>query len=141
HVTAVEAGATTNFYTRARDNAGNYEDAPTSPPDASTVLDTQSPSSSASAAAYSNSTSLTVSYSASDAGPSGVKEVELWVKRPGDSSYALAATDTTPATAEHTSEPQARGRTVSPHTRAPSHASDSAPTPTTPLALHAALPI
>src|SRR5439155_6424410 len=118
HVTAVEAGATTNFYTRARDNAGNYEDAPTSPPDASTVLDTQSPSSSASAAAYSNSTSLTVSYSASDAGPSGVKEVELWVKRPGDSSYALADTETTPPNPSFTYSAAAGDGTYNFYTRA-----------------------
>src|SRR5207249_4246353 len=77
---AAAGDGTYNFYTRARDNAGNYEDAPASPPHAATTLFPYTTLFRSSAAAYSNSTSITVSYSASDAGPSGAKEVELWVK-------------------------------------------------------------
>ncbi|HVM16160.1 MAG TPA: chitobiase/beta-hexosaminidase C-terminal domain-containing protein, partial [Gaiellaceae bacterium] len=85
------------FYTRAKDKADNHEAAPGSA-DTSTVVDTQKPSSSASALPqYRTATTFTVAYSRSDA-TSGVQEVELWVKRPGDSDYVLAATDDDPAT-------------------------------------------
>ena len=94
------------FYTRARDNAGNAEAAPASE-DALTVYDTSNPSSSASAPAYTNSSPVTVTYTSSDSGPSGVKEVELWVKRPGDAAYALVATDATPASPSFSYTPSA----------------------------------
>ena len=93
--TATAGDGTYSFYTLATDKAGNVEAAPATA-DTQTVLDTAQPASSATSAALSNSTALTVTYSAA-AGPSGVKEVELWVKRPGDAGFSLAATDTTPA--------------------------------------------
>src|SRR5207247_1040807 len=83
--TAAAGDGSYRFYTRARDNAGNYEDAPASPPDSTTVVDTQSPQSAASSPALTSSKTFTVGYIASDSGPAGVKEVELWVQAPGDS--------------------------------------------------------
>src|SRR5207247_1274703 len=75
-------------------NAGNVEAAPATA-DTSTFVDTNTPSSSATSPQYSASNSFTVSYTASDAAPSsGFKKVELYVKKPGDSSFSLAATDT-----------------------------------------------
>ncbi len=94
--TASEGDGLYRFYTRASDEAGNTEAAPGGP-DATTTVDTASPVSSADAlAAYSTSASITVPYTASDA-TSGVDEVELWVDGPGAGGYALADTDTTPA--------------------------------------------
>ncbi len=94
--TASEGDGLYHFYTRASDEAGNTEAAPGGP-DATTTVDTASPASSADAlAAYSTSASLAVPYTASDA-TSGVDEVELWVDGPGAGGYALADTDTTPA--------------------------------------------
>src|SRR5947207_1315179 len=60
------------------------------------TLDAENPSSGASSPAFSTGNTFTVNYSSSDAGPSGLKEVELWVMRPADGSFSLAATDTTP---------------------------------------------
>src|SRR4029434_2995850 len=54
----------------------------------------------------------------SDSGPSGVKEVELWVKRPGDSAFALAQTDTTPASASFAYTASAGDGSYSFYTRA-----------------------
>src|SRR4030095_10009215 len=95
--TAAAGDGTYSFYTVATDKAGNVELAPATP-DTQTVLDTTQPTSSASSAALSNSSALLVTYSAA-AGSSGVKEVELWLNRPGASRFALAATDTPPASA------------------------------------------
>jgi hypothetical protein len=65
------------FYTLARDVAGNVEAAPSSP-DATTVLDTTPPTSSASALATGvKSTTLSVPFTANDAATS-VKSVQLW---------------------------------------------------------------
>src|SRR6476659_5763239 len=67
------------FSVRATDNAGNVE---TSPASFTWLVDTSAPSSAAGAPAYSTMLSITVTYSASDAGspPSGLADVELWVK-------------------------------------------------------------
>ena len=73
----LSADGTYQFYTVARDIAGNVEAAP-STPDATTVLDTTSPTSSASALpAGVKSTTLPVPFTASDAGTS-VTSVQLW---------------------------------------------------------------
>ena len=84
-------------YTRAKDVAGNYEAAP-STADKTTVLDRGTPDSSAAAPGSIETVSFTVSYVTGDSGASGVGEVELWVTRPGDTSYSLAGTDSSPET-------------------------------------------
>ena len=83
------------FYTIAYDLAGNIEAAPAGG-DTTTLVDTTPPESSASSPAYSTSTTFTVTYSASDPGsdPSGVEDVELWVKTPGAAAFTKVATDT-----------------------------------------------
>jgi hypothetical protein len=76
-VTLSSGDGTYQFYTVARDVAGNVEAAP-STPDATTVLDTTPPTSSASAlAAGVKSTTLSVLFTANDAATS-VKSVQLW---------------------------------------------------------------
>src|SRR5207253_3152942 len=80
------------FYTVAVDKAGNREDAPGTA-DATTLLDTHAPTSSASAPQSSSSSSISVSYSAADSG-SGVDKVELWAEAPGETAFAKVATDT-----------------------------------------------
>src|SRR5207253_1951878 len=92
--TAAAGDGTYSFYTVAVDKAGNREDAPTSA-DTSTFVDTTAPVSSASSPAYSSSTTISVSYSASDVG-SGLDKVELWAEAPGASSFSKVATDTIP---------------------------------------------
>ena len=89
-----------SFYTVATDHAGNQEAAP-STADATTNVgtvppDTVAPSSSATSPAYSTSTSMTVSYNASDAGGWGLATVELWAKAPAASVYTKARIDTAP---------------------------------------------
>ena len=100
--TANEGDGTYRFYTLAYDNAGNVQVAP-AVPNTSTLLDTVKPASSANALpAFTNSTSITVGYIASDASPgSGLAKVELYVKGPSDSAYKLAGTDSSPAGSGH----------------------------------------
>jgi plastocyanin len=96
--TAPLGNGTYEFYTRATDNAGNYEDAPATP-DSTTVLnipDIDPPTSSASAPATSASNFFTITYTASDGTGSSVVEVELWGKGPGESAYVLEDFDATP---------------------------------------------
>jgi hypothetical protein len=82
------------FYTVATDKAGNVQQAPATP-NATTLVDTTSPSSSASTSAATNSSSLTVLYSASDSpGGSGLAEVDLYARAPGQSAYSKVASDT-----------------------------------------------
>src|SRR5205823_5722645 len=81
------------FYTVAVDKAGNREDAPASA-DATTLVDTQAPSSTATSPQYSASTAIARSYTA-DGGGSGVDKVELWAEAPGETAFAKVATDTT----------------------------------------------
>ena len=92
-----------DFYTVAYDKAGNVEAAPATADD-STLVDTEFPSSSASSPQYSTSTSVTVTYSASDplkdGSASGLDKVELYAHTPGIAGYALAGTDNTPDTTQ-----------------------------------------
>ena len=85
-----------NFYTVATDKAGNVQAAPATP-NATTkyTLDTTPPTSTAGAPTYSNTTTWSVSYTASDnGGGSGLASVELWARPPGASTYVKAATNT-----------------------------------------------
>src|SRR5439155_13980961 len=61
----------------------------------STFVDLSPPTSHASSPTYSASTTITVSYTASDVG-SGLDKVELWAKAPGAASYSKFATDSSP---------------------------------------------
>ena len=81
-----------SFEVRATDEAGNTDP---SPAEREFTVDTTAPASQASSPAATNSTAITVSYAASDAGP-GLATVELWAKPPGSPSYAKVATDTSP---------------------------------------------
>ena len=81
------------FEVRAVDAAGNVDPTPAT---ASFTVDTASPVSHAESTATTNSTSISVSYTASDSGGSGLASVELWVKPPGAGSYSKAATDSSP---------------------------------------------
>ena len=88
---------TYSFYTIAVDALGNREAAPADP-DTQTMSDTSAPASSASAPASVGSGSFTVTYSADDAGGTGVSSVELWAQAPGDTGFSKVATDTSPET-------------------------------------------
>ena len=110
---------TYQFYTRARDLSGNYEAAPSPAPDDSTLFDTVKPSVTIGNGVGNTSTTspFTVTYQApSDSGgadASGVKEVELWVRRPGDPTtgptlgYSHALTDTDISTRSFSYTPDA----------------------------------
>jgi hypothetical protein len=80
------------FEVRASDEAANTDPSPAT---RSFTVDTEAPVSQASSPADTNSTTITVSYTASDAG-SGLATLELWAEPPGSSSYAKVATDTSP---------------------------------------------
>jgi peptidoglycan/xylan/chitin deacetylase (PgdA/CDA1 family) len=95
--TATGGDGSYRFYTVATDRAGNRET--TSTPQATTLLDTIVPASAATSPAYSTSTTMSVTYTASDAG-SGLATIELWAKAPGASAYTQASTDTTPSASE-----------------------------------------
>jgi hypothetical protein len=82
------------FYSIATDVAGNMQAVP-SGPNTTTLVDTAGPTSSASSPAYSDSTTFTVSYTASD--PVGLAEVDVYGKGPTDSSYSLLQTFTGPS--------------------------------------------
>ncbi len=94
------------FYTVATDRAGNRE--ATSTPQATTLLDTIAPVSAAMSPAYRTTTSITVTYTASDAG-SGLATVELYAKAPGASVFTKVGTDTTPTASESMSYTAAAG--------------------------------
>jgi hypothetical protein len=105
--TAASGDGVYGFYTVATDNVGNDEDAPLSPPDASTEVDTSTPSSPAmdSEPAYTAGTTNTVSWSsvakaapityyaecATDAGFSNVVGNSGWI--PGTSHEFTGLTD------------------------------------------------
>ena len=95
------------FYTRAYDNAGNYEDAPATPPDTTTIFDTSAPSSAATSPAFTNASPFTVTYTHSAGSGSAVAEVDLYVRRPGDSGFSFVATDTDPSSASFSYTPGA----------------------------------
>ncbi len=105
------------FYTRARDNAGNYEDAPATPPDSTTVYDTTAPGSDANSPSFAGASPFTVTYSASDS-LSGVAEVDLYVRRPSDSGFSLVATDSDPSSASFSYTPDGGVGTYRFYTRA-----------------------
>jgi peptidoglycan/xylan/chitin deacetylase (PgdA/CDA1 family) len=95
--TASEGEGTYNFYTLATDKVGNVQAAPARA-QATTVLDQVAPTSLASSPALLKSKSWTVSYTASDnAGGSGLNEVALYAKGPGQSTYAKVASNTSGA--------------------------------------------
>jgi Bacterial Ig-like domain (group 3) len=121
------------FYTLAVDAAGNRENAPAMPDTSvqvtTTLQDTIAPTSSASSPNYDNGGDIPVDYSASDGG-SGLDEVELWVKAPGDSSFSLAMTDASPgATGSFSYSPSAGDGAYEFYTRARDNATnyESAP--------------
>jgi hypothetical protein len=95
---------TYSFYTVAVDALGNREAAPATP-DAQTVLDATAPSSSATAPGTSGGGPIAITYTADDGSGTGVADVELWAKAPGDSGYSLAGTDTTPDTPSFSFDP------------------------------------
>src|SRR5207248_2892368 len=81
------------FYTIAHDKAGNDEAAKSSA-ETTTLEDTAAPSSGATSAQFDNTGTISVDAHASDASPSsGVASVDLYVKKPGDSSFSLAHTN------------------------------------------------
>jgi hypothetical protein len=82
-----------SFYTVAVDRAGNREADPPHPPDTTTTVDMQAPTSAASSPAYSTSTTIQVDYAA-DAFPSGLDRIELWARAPGETHFSEVATDT-----------------------------------------------
>src|SRR5207302_10085431 len=63
-------------------------------------VDKKLPTSRATALAFTNATSIEVGYGADGTG-SPLKRVELWVRKPGESTYAEAAMDRSPAAAGH----------------------------------------
>src|SRR5205807_2624189 len=77
------------FYTSAHDKAGNDEAAKSTAE--TTRLEATAPGSSGAASAqFDNTGTISVDAHASDASPSsGVASVDLYVKKPGDSSFSL----------------------------------------------------
>jgi hypothetical protein len=82
-----------SFEVRASDGAANTD--PT-PAQRSFAVDTSAPTSQAASPAATDSTAITVTYTASDAG-SGLASVELWAKPPGAAGFANVAADGSPA--------------------------------------------
>ncbi len=68
------------FQTIAEDNAGNTESGPSANGDDSTIYDATKPSSSCNSPTYSKSSGISVSFSASDSGGSGLKWTRLYYK-------------------------------------------------------------
>jgi hypothetical protein len=97
---SVADNTTTSFRATVTDAAGIASDCSASSVDY--LEDSAAPASVASSPTSSNSTSITVGYSASDGSGSGVKEVELWVRLPAAAGYSLAATDATPSSPSFT---------------------------------------
>ncbi len=92
--TASEGDGLYSFYSIATDNAGYVQPTSNPPAQATTFVDTTPPMSSVAALpAFTNATSFTVRYTANDPGsnPSGLHEVDVYVKGPTDSSYGLTA--------------------------------------------------
>src|SRR5439155_1456790 len=88
--TALSAEGNYSVSASQSDAAGNIGSSGTK----SITIDKSVPSSTASSPQYSTSTSFSVSYTATEFGstPSGLDKVEIYVKRPGDSSFSLAHT-------------------------------------------------
>jgi Chitobiase/beta-hexosaminidase C-terminal domain/Bacterial Ig-like domain len=101
---------TYSFYTIAHDNAGNNETTKTTP-DTTTLEDTVAPSSGATSSQFDNSGTIAVDAHAADASPSsGVASVDLYVKKPGDSTFALAHTNTDGSSSFNYHVPQDEGK-------------------------------
>jgi len=60
------------------------------------TVDTTAPTSQASSPANTNSTTIPISYTASDAGGAGLASVELWVKTPSGAAYTEVEADNSP---------------------------------------------
>ena len=91
--TATAGDGSYGFYTVATDNAGNIQATPTGA-QATTLLDTTPPSSTASSLTATNQTTFTVSYTAADnTGGSGLAQVALYAQAPGQTGYTLVATN------------------------------------------------
>ena len=80
------------------DKAGNKEDVETS---RAAKVDTAAPASQADAPALTRSTAIDVAWSAADTGGAGLASVDLYVKKPGASTYAKVATDSSPGSDGH----------------------------------------
>jgi hypothetical protein len=84
------------FRVRAKDAAGNVD---STPAQRLIKVDTRRPSSKAAAPTTTHSSTIAVTYTASDQAPSsGIARVELWAHRPGQTGYSKVATDVTPTT-------------------------------------------
>ncbi len=131
--TASAGEGTYSFYTVAKDHAGNLQATP-SEPTTTTLLDQQPPTSSASSPAHSTAASWTVSYTASDnTGGSGLAEVALYAKGPGQSSYTRAASTTSASAAGSFNYTASAGEgTYSFYTLAKDHAGNVQVAPSTP---------
>src|SRR5205085_1555060 len=76
-------------------------------------IDTLAPSSAATSAALDNSGTIAVEAHAADASPSsGLASVELYVKKPGDSSFSLAHTNSDGSSAFAYTVPSSEGKPV-----------------------------
>src|SRR5207247_11134933 len=85
----------THSFSATATDTPSLPDAPPAYPDASTVLDATAPASKASAPALTNSATMTVSYTAADnAGGTGLAQVDLYARAPGQSAYSKVASDT-----------------------------------------------
>ena len=84
--TATAGDGSYGFYTVATDNAGNVQATPAGA-QATTVLDSTAPSSTASSPALTNQTSFNVSYMAATAGSAGLAQVALYAQAPGQTGY------------------------------------------------------
>lgn len=104
------------FYVQAKDAAGNPD---STPAHRSFKVDTHRPASKASSPTSTHSSPFTVRYTVSDPSPSsGIASVELWARKPGQTSYSKAATDTTPATPSFSYKPTVGRGTYRFYTRA-----------------------
>jgi hypothetical protein len=117
------------FYVRAIDPSSNVDPTPAS---RRIKVDTHAPSSKARAPASTHSSPFTVGYTVADPSPSsGVRSVELWVRRPGQTTYSKVSTDTTPATRTFSYKPTVGG-TYRFYTRARDAAGNYEAAPSTP---------
>jgi chitodextrinase len=97
-----------------------------------TPLDTSPPSSNASSPQYSNLSSFTVSYTASDSG-SGLAKVDLYATGPTDSGYAKVASDSSASGSGSFSYTATEGNgSYSFYTLATDRAGNTQPTPSSP---------
>jgi hypothetical protein len=137
--TATNGDGNYSFYTIATDQAANTQPTPTNA-DATTTVDTTAPTSKATAPTTTFSSSITVAYTASDSG-SGLAQVDLYAKAPGETSYTKIATDNTPSTSGNFSYTASAGDgNYSFYTLATDKAGNQQTTPTTPDATTSVTP-